>query len=223
MPHWLHLRSSSAVLAAGAFKAGLLALLMPAMLHPQLVGGDVQLAFLVAANWWMSGYINTGAYLLAPRLAAQAAAAGRFQRATGSGVAGGSKGSGGGGAASVKARAGGVMALAFQASCFLGLLGAWALQNWLLAGWGPAGDFPASHVSSGSSSSDLDAATAGALAAAVAGGVQQPAGVQQVVAGGGRVAGGDAAAAAVGGAEASLHAALSGEAVNAPAGDLAVH
>lgn len=130
-PHWLHLRSSAAVLAAGAAKAALLALLVPAMLRPQLVGGDTQLALLIAANWWMSGYINTGAYLLAPKLAAQAAAAGRFQRPDSSS----SKGSGGGGSASVKARAGGIMALAFQMSCFAGLLGAWALQSWALAGW----------------------------------------------------------------------------------------
>jgi hypothetical protein len=226
MPHWLHLRSSSAVLAAGAFKAALLALLIPAMLHPQLVGGDVQLALLIAANWWMSGYINTGAYLLAPRLAAEAAAAGRFQKGfAGNGAAGSSKGSGGGGAASVKARAGGIMALAFQASCFMGLLGAWALQSWLLAGWGASANFPASHVSSVSSSSNaLDAAAAGVLAAAVAGGVQQPGLVQLAgvaAAGGGRIAGGDAAAAAVGAAAASLHAALSGEPV--VAGDVTVH
>jgi hypothetical protein len=223
MPHWLHLRSSSAVLAAGAFKAALLALLIPAMLHPQLVGGDVQLALLIAANWWMSGYINTGVYLLAPRLAAEAAAAGRFQKGfAGNGVAGSSKGSGGGGAASVKARAGGIMALAFQASCFMGLLGAWALQSWLLAGWGPEANFPASHVSS--NSHVLDAATAGVLAAAVAGGVQQPGLMQQAgvaAAGGGRMAVGDAAAAVVGAAAGSLHAASSGEPM--VAGDVKVH
>jgi hypothetical protein len=184
MPHWLHLHSSGSVLAAGACKAALLVLLIPSMLHPQLVGGDVQLALLIAANWWMSGYINTGAYLLAPRLAAQAAAAGRFQKAASSG-AGGSKGSGDGGAASVKARAGGIMALAFQASCFLGLLGAWALQSWLLAGRGQAAQFPDGHVSSGSNA--LDAAAAHVLAAAAASGVQQPALVLQ---GGSAAAGG---------------------------------
>ncbi|KAF6261556.1 hypothetical protein COO60DRAFT_1636708 [Scenedesmus sp. NREL 46B-D3] len=171
MPHRLHLRSSSAVLAAGTAKAVLLALLVPAMLQPQLVGGDAQLALLVAANWWVSGYVNTGAYLLAPRLAAQAAAAGRFQRAGGRA---GSKGSGGGGAASVKARAGGIMALAFQASCFVGLLGAWALQSSVLAGRGQpvrAVPFPASWVSSSSSSSNsgkvMEAAATGVMAAAV--------------------------------------------------------
>ncbi|WIA22536.1 hypothetical protein OEZ86_009526 [Tetradesmus obliquus] len=166
-PHWLHLRSSAAVLAAGAAKAALLALLVPAMLRPQLVGGDTQLALLIAANWWMSGYINTGAYLLAPKLAAQAAAAGRFQRPGSSS----SKGSGGGGSASVKARAGGIMALAFQMSCFAGLLGAWALQSWALAGWAqPLQEsgvrFPASRAGDGQDQVLGDLAAAAAVAAA---------------------------------------------------------
>uniref|UniRef100_A0A383VI82 Uncharacterized protein n=1 Tax=Tetradesmus obliquus TaxID=3088 RepID=A0A383VI82_TETOB len=166
-PHWLHLRSSAAVLAAGAAKAALLALLVPAMLRPQLVGGDTQLALLIAANWWMSGYINTGAYLLAPKLAAQAAAAGRFQRPGSSS----SKGSGGGGSASVKARAGGIMALAFQMSCFAGLLGAWALQSWALAGWAqPLQEsgvrFPASRAGDGQDQVLGDLAAAAAIAAA---------------------------------------------------------
>jgi hypothetical protein len=175
MPHWLHLRSSSTVLAAGALKAALLALLVPAMLHPHMVGGDVQLTLLIVANWWMSGYINTGAYLLAPKLAMQAAAAGRFQRAGGSAAAG-SKGSGGGGAASVKARAGGIMALAFQVSCFVGLLGAWALQSWVLAGWTgavQAAHFPASQFFGGvqphHQQSVLDDPAAGSAAAHAAG------------------------------------------------------
>jgi hypothetical protein len=224
MPHWLHLRSSSSVLAAGAAKAALLALLIPAMLQPGLVGGDVQLTSLIAVNWWMSGYINTGAYLLAPRLAAEAAAAGRLQKAAGlQGSSSSSKGSGGGGAASVKARAGGIMALAFQASCFMGLLGAWALQSTVLAGWGQpvqAVHFPASQVAGAGQPSHLADALVGGAAAAAAAGVKG-AGVEAAV----LTPGGEAVAAGGGSLGAAAHVAaaaaaalsdrLSGEAVGA--------
>lgn len=67
-PAW-QLRSSKSVLTAAFFKTKLLVVLVPAILQPSLVGGDLPLAALVACNWWLSGYINTGAYLLAPRLA----------------------------------------------------------------------------------------------------------------------------------------------------------
>lgn len=67
-PAW-QLSSSSSVLSAAFLKTKLLVVLVPGILNPNLVGGDLCLAALVAGNWFMSGYINTGAYLLAPRLA----------------------------------------------------------------------------------------------------------------------------------------------------------
>ena len=76
-------------------------LLIPALLQPKMLGGDYGLAAAVACYWWLSGYVNTGAYLVAPKLVPPAA----------------------------KARAGGLMALCFQCSCFLGLVGAWWLQS----------------------------------------------------------------------------------------------
>jgi hypothetical protein len=91
-------------------KAKLLMLLIPALLQPKMLGGDYGLAAAVACYWWLSGYVNTGAYLVAPKLVPPAA----------------------------KARAGGLMALCFQCSCFLGLLGAWWLQSMMSGGDGEA-------------------------------------------------------------------------------------
>eukprot|EP00878_Enallax_costatus_P011275 GHUV01011772.1.p1 GENE.GHUV01011772.1~~GHUV01011772.1.p1 ORF type:complete len:284 (+),score=84.73 GHUV01011772.1:550-1401(+) len=117
MPHRLHLSSSKAVLAAAATKTKLLMLLIPALLNPSIVGGDIPLALFVALNWWLSGYINTGAYLLAPKLASTSSKKG-FGSSSGS-----------------KTKAGGLMAFCFQTACFLGLMGAWILQSVFMANW----------------------------------------------------------------------------------------
>jgi len=160
-PSW-QLRSSKAVLAAAFLKTKLLLVLVPGILQPSLVGGDLALCVLVAANWFMSGYINTGAYLLAPRLATlevQGPAAGglglwrlcgfgrrRARLAAGkvhSGGVGEGQGRPGGalgrvGAAALRSKAGAVMSFCFQASCFMGLLGAWVVQELLHSSGHPA-------------------------------------------------------------------------------------
>lgn len=117
MPRQLQLSSSKTVLAAAATKSKLLMLLIPALLKPSIVGGDVPLALIVALNWWLSGYINTGAYLLAPKLASSSS---RKSCSSSSGS---------------KSKAGGLMALCFQLACFLGLMGAWVLQSVFMANW----------------------------------------------------------------------------------------
>lgn len=48
------------LLAAGATKAKLLLLLLPALLAPRRVGGDLPLVALVGVNWWLGGWTNTG-------------------------------------------------------------------------------------------------------------------------------------------------------------------
>jgi hypothetical protein len=72
-----HLGRASSASSAGRWlllgawaKAKALAVLVPALLSPTIVGGDASLVALVMAQWWASGYLNTAAYLLAPRLAA---------------------------------------------------------------------------------------------------------------------------------------------------------
>lgn len=186
-PAW-QLSSSRAVLSAAFLKTKLLVVLVPAILQPSLVGGDIPLAALVAVNWWLSGYINTGAYLLAPRLATFEAAGItgglRGLRAGGKGSTGfsgvgsgrsrgwallgmfgfrrrarlaatgkdhGSNGSsstrsragndgvlGALGSAALRSKAGAVMSFCFQASCLLGLLAAWLVQELLHEAGHPA-------------------------------------------------------------------------------------
>lgn len=174
-PAW-QLRSSKSVLTAAFFKTKLLVVLVPAILQPSLVGGDLPLAALVACNWWLSGYINTGAYLLAPRLAtgeeagqqgllagsgfggkgtgwrgiwgfrrrARLAQTGKDHALPGRGGGGRGGGSGGGralsgvGATALRSKAGAVMSFCFQASCFVGLLGAWVIQEILHESGHPA-------------------------------------------------------------------------------------
>jgi hypothetical protein len=152
VPPSFQLSSSRGVLATGIFKAGLLLVLVPALLQPMLVGGDVPLAMLVAVNWWLSGYVNTGSYLLAPKLVAAVDAiptvssSSRQQsncviRKHGSSVCrhgvGYGKVSGwripdDAAVDNLRARAGGLMACCFQVSCLLGLMGALAIQRVLL-------------------------------------------------------------------------------------------
>ncbi|GBF92316.1 hypothetical protein Rsub_05518 [Raphidocelis subcapitata] len=113
-PQW-QARSRGALVRFAALKAALLPPLLAALLRPGVVGGDFGAVALVAVNWALSGYVNTGAYLVAPTLVSGAAQ---------------------------RARVGGVMATAFQASCLAGLLAAGALQALLHAAGGAP---PAAH------------------------------------------------------------------------------
>jgi hypothetical protein len=72
LPPSLQARTVPRLLAFAAAKAALLPLLLPALLRPTVVGGDVGLVALVAGNWALGGYVNTGAYLLAPSLVGSA-------------------------------------------------------------------------------------------------------------------------------------------------------
>ncbi|KAF8063664.1 hypothetical protein HT031_003519 [Scenedesmus sp. PABB004] len=193
----LHLASGRAVAAAGAAKACALLLLLPALLSPRIVGGDWALSALVFAYWVSSGAINTAALLAAPRLAvAAAASAGGGRRLLGLPALDGGEAdvpwhdakARGISGAGVRARAGGLMALVFQASCLGGLLAAWALQSAMLAGWGrPAlggGPWPGSGAAAAAAAAVSVASSGGTAAAAL-----QP---------------GAAAAAAAGGAAAAL-------------------
>jgi len=101
-PHWQACTLRRLIVFA-ALKALLLPLLLPALLWPAAVGGDRGLVLLVAVNWALSGYVNTGAYLVAPTLVSATSP--------------------------LRPRVGGFMALSFQISCFLGLMGATALQQ----------------------------------------------------------------------------------------------
>jgi hypothetical protein len=228
-PAW-QLSSSRAVLSAAFLKTKLLVVLVPAILQPSLVGGDIPLAALVAVNWWLSGYINTGAYLVAPRLATLEAAGItgglRGLRAGGKGSAAGFSGLGSGrsrgwgllgilgfrrparlaatgkdhgsgssstrsrggdggvlgglGAAALRSKAGAVMSFCFQASCLLGLLAAWLVQELLHEAGHPvfAGAGKAAGVAAAATAA-LKAAGlhGGSLAAAVGGGGEGGGGV----------------------------------------------
>jgi hypothetical protein len=81
-------------------KTALLLPLLLALLKPWLAGGDYGLCAAVFGYWALSGAVNTSAYVVAPQLVPQHR----------------------------RAQAGGVMALVFQAACFLGLAAAAVLQ-----------------------------------------------------------------------------------------------
>jgi hypothetical protein len=68
MPPSLQARTAPRLLVWAGLKAALLPWLLPALLRPARAGGDLGLIALVAVNWVLSGYINTGAYLVAPTL-----------------------------------------------------------------------------------------------------------------------------------------------------------
>jgi hypothetical protein len=161
-PSW-QLRSSKALLSAAFLKTKLLVVLVPGILQPSLVGGDLCLAALVTINWWLSGYINTSAYLLAPRLATlelssdaqlgvksglqhgkkRGSGFGRWLRfwgsssrarlASGKDHGGSTRQDSSGlervGSTALRSKAGAVMSFCFQTSCFLGLMGAWLVQE----------------------------------------------------------------------------------------------
>lgn len=259
-PSW-QLRSSRAVLVAACIKTKLLVILVPGILQPKILGGDLALAALVAVNWFMSGYINTGAYLLAPRLAtleAQGPCTGgsgwRFwgSRKTAKGGAGGASGVakayGGSGISSsvndsrnsaalarigttaLRSKSGAVMSFCFQSSCFLGLLGAWVVQELLRRSGHPAFAAPADKAA-GAAVAAAAAAAAAAMAAEMhgavpAGGAEglgtavSPAGVEQVLKGLHSLAANNTAAAAGGG---GLAAAAGGSGGALSAAAAAVH
>jgi hypothetical protein len=124
---------------AVAVKAALLPLLLAAIPRPSLVGGDLGLMAIIVVNWVLSGLCNTGAYLVAPTLAPQH-----------------------------RERVGGMMALAFQSSCFLGLLAATAARGLLGDGSGAAA--PAAAAAAAAAAAQAVPATEAAAAAAAAGG-----------------------------------------------------
>jgi hypothetical protein len=72
VPPSLQARTGPRLLAWAGLKAALLPWLVPALLRPARAGGDLGLLALVGLNWAMSGYINTGAILVAPTLVAPA-------------------------------------------------------------------------------------------------------------------------------------------------------
>lgn len=91
------------LLAWGFLKTAMVPLLFVAIFRPSLCLGDLGGALLVGVFWVLSGYLNTCSYLLAPQLVPP----------------------------SQKARASGVMTVAFQSSCFAALMLAGGLQRLL--------------------------------------------------------------------------------------------
>lgn len=106
VPRRFQAASPRPLLAWAFFKAALLPPLLACIFHPPPLFGDAATIALVAAFWFLSGYVNAGAYLTAPLLVPPAH----------------------------KSRAGSLMALVFQASCFSALLAAYALQRLALGG-----------------------------------------------------------------------------------------
>ena len=102
-PRRLQVQSKRWLLLLSLAKTALMMPLLCNIFYPEAWLGDAGALLLVAAFWVLSGYINTGAYLVGPTLVAPSQAG----------------------------RAGGLMACAFQTSCFLGLMLAYALQSWL--------------------------------------------------------------------------------------------
>jgi hypothetical protein len=102
-PRRLQVQSKRWLLLLSLAKTALMLPLLANMFYPEAWLGDAGAVLLVAAFWVLSGYLNTGAYLVGPTLVAPSQAG----------------------------RAGGLMACAFQTSCFLGLMLAYALQAWL--------------------------------------------------------------------------------------------
>jgi hypothetical protein len=103
VPRRLQVRSTRLLLLLSLAKAALMLPLLCNIFYPESWLGDSGALLLVAAFWVLSGYLNTGAYLIGPTLVAPSQAG----------------------------RAGGLMACAFQTSCFLGLMLAYVLRLWL--------------------------------------------------------------------------------------------
>ena len=84
----------------------MLPLLFLSIFRPEFCIGDLGALVLIGFFWVLSGYLNTCSYLLAPKLVP----------------------------ANQKARASGIMTVAFQSSCFSGLILAAFVQHWVTTG-----------------------------------------------------------------------------------------
>jgi hypothetical protein len=102
-PRQLQVRTPRWLLLWALLKTAMILPLLANISYPESWLGDVGALLLVASFWVLSGYLNTAAYLVAPSLVAPSQAG----------------------------RAGGLMACAFQTSCFLGLMAAYVLQSML--------------------------------------------------------------------------------------------
>ena len=100
---WL-ISTSPKLLLWGVVKTAMLPLLFLSIFRPQLCMGDAGALVLIGGFWVLSGYLNTCAYLLAPKLVPS----------------------------NQKARASGIMTVAFQSSCFAALILAGMVQGWLV-------------------------------------------------------------------------------------------
>jgi hypothetical protein len=99
VPRRMQITSSRLLITIGLIKTGMVPLLCISIFYPSLMFGDAGGVILVGAFWWLSGYLNSCSYLLAALLVP----------------------------VSQKSQASGVMTVAFQSSCFLGLWGAAAV------------------------------------------------------------------------------------------------
>ncbi|KAL6763078.1 hypothetical protein V8C86DRAFT_2507052 [Haematococcus lacustris] len=99
-PRRLQASSRRALIGWAAVKTAMVPLVFAAIFIPEAVGGDLGICLYVALFWVLSGYLNTCAYLVAPSLVPPHS----------------------------KARASGLMTVAFQTSCLVALLAAAAVQ-----------------------------------------------------------------------------------------------
>mmetsp|Transcript_22046 Transcript_22046/g.48132 ORF Transcript_22046/g.48132 Transcript_22046/m.48132 type:complete len:479 (+) Transcript_22046:161-1597(+) len=101
VPKRLQATSIRGLMFWALLKTALMLPLFVSIFHPEALLGDVGATILVAAFWLLSGFVNTCSYLVAPCLVSP----------------------------QHKARASGLMTVAFQSSCFIALLIASAIQK----------------------------------------------------------------------------------------------
>ena len=99
VPKRLQITSPRLLVTIGLVKLAMVPLVCISIFYPSFLFGDVGGIFCIGIFWWLSGYLNSCSYLLAPLLVPY----------------------------SQKSQASSVMTVAFQSSCFLGLMGASAL------------------------------------------------------------------------------------------------
>ena len=102
VPSGLLVSTAPKLMLWGILKTAMLPLIFLSILRPHVCLGDVGSLMLIGIFWGLSGYLNTCAYLLAPKLVP----------------------------ANQKARASGIMTVAFQVSCFTALMLAAVIQQW---------------------------------------------------------------------------------------------
>ena len=100
---WL-ITSAPKLMLWAILKTAMLPLLFLSILKPHLCLGDIGSLLMIGTFWILSGYLNTCSYLLAPKLVP----------------------------ANQKARASGIMTVAFQISCFFALIFAGFLQHFII-------------------------------------------------------------------------------------------